>query len=217
LNRRGIDCLVDGAHAPGQIPLNLRELGAAYFTGNCHKWICSPKGSAFLHVRKDRRHLIHPISIGHTYDKEENKDRLWSNRFFWPGTGDYSAYLCVKDAIAFMGSLFPGGWSELMNHNRKQCLQARKLIAEITGIPLSAPEDMIVNLSTFDLGDTQLPATNFNYISPLGEKLWSEFRIELPVLPWNQQRPRLMFRISSQCYNSLEQYEYLAEALKLVL
>jgi isopenicillin-N epimerase len=217
LNRRGIDCLIDGAHAPGQIPLNLGELGAAYFTGNCHKWICSPKGSAFIHVRKDRQHLIHPISVGHTYDKAESKDRLWSNHFFWPGTDDYSAYLCVKDAIDFMGSLLRGGWSELMSHNRQQCLAARKLIAAKTGIPLPAPENMIVNLSTFDLGDTQMPAANFNYISPLWEKLWSEFRIELPVLPWNGQRPRLMFRISSQCYNSMEQYEYLAEALKLVL
>lgn len=216
LNRRGIDCLVDGAHAPGQIPLNLHELGAAYFTGNCHKWICSPKGSAFLYVRKDRRHLIHPISIGHTYDKSENKDRLWSNHFFWLGTDDYSAYLCVKDAIDFMGSLFGGGWSELMNHNRQQCLQARKRIAEITGIPLPAPEDMIVNLSTFDLEDTQMPASNFNYISPLWEKLWSEYSIEMPVLPWNQQRPQLMFRISSQCYNSMEQYEYTAAALRAI-
>ena len=115
-----------------------------------------------------------------------------------------------------MGSLFGGGWSELMNHNRQQCLQARKRIAEITGIPLPAPEDMIVNLSTFDLEDTQMPASNFNYISPLWEKLWSEYSIEMPVLPWNQQRPQLMFRISSQCYNSMEQYEYTAAALRAI-
>ncbi|MFI5135267.1 MAG: aminotransferase class V-fold PLP-dependent enzyme, partial [Chitinophagales bacterium] len=86
LSHRGIDCLVDGAHAPGQVPLNIDQLGAAYFIGNCHKWICSPKGSGFLHVRKDKQHLIHPTSVSHIYDKKEKPERLWSNRFFWYGT-----------------------------------------------------------------------------------------------------------------------------------
>jgi len=214
LSEKGIDCLVDGAHSPGQVPLNIDELGAAYFIGNCHKWICSPKGSGFLHVRKDKQHLIRPISVSHIYDNKRNPERLWSNNFFWTGTTDCSAYLCVKDAIEFMGKLFPGGWSELMQRNRELCLSARKIIADKTGLSLPAPEDMIVNMAAFDLGETEFPESNFNYISPIWHRLRTEFRIEVPVLPWNRNNPRLLLRISAQCYNSIEQYEYLASALK---
>jgi len=211
---RGIDCLVDGAHAPGQVPLNIDQLGTAYFSGTCHKWICSPKGAGFIHVRKDRQHLIHPITVSHTYDKTEHKERMWSSNFFWPGTSDYTSYVCVKDAIEFMGTLFPGGWHELMQTNRTLCLKARKTISEKTGLPLAAPEEMIVNLSAFDLGETDFPVSRFNHISPLWRKLLNEFNIELPVLPWNIEHPRLLLRFSAQCYNSIEQYEYLGEALK---
>jgi isopenicillin-N epimerase len=213
LAEKGIDCFVDGAHVPGQVPLNVDQLNATYFIGNCHKWICSPKGSGFLHVRKDRQHLIHPLTVSHKYDKPRKSDQMWSSNFFWPGTADYTGYLCVKDAIEFMGSLFSGGWDELMKQNRERCLSARKIVSEKIGIPLPAPEEMIVNLSSFDLGETEFPASNFNYISPLWEKLWSEYKIELPVLPWNRNRPRLLLRFSSQCYNSIEQYEYLGEVL----
>jgi isopenicillin-N epimerase len=119
----------------------------------------------------------------------------------------------VKDAIEFMGSLFPGGWDELMRTNRALCLNGRKVIAGKTGLPLAAPEEMIVNLSAFDLGPTDFPVSRFNHISPLWRKLLNEFNIELPVLPWNIDHPRLLLRFSAQCYNSIEQYEYLGEVL----
>ena len=217
LTEKGIDCFVDGAHAPGQATLNINQLNSAYFIGNCHKWICTPKGSGFIHVRKDKQHLIRPLTISHTYDKPRKSEELWSSHFFWPGTGDYSSYLCVPDAIEYMGSLFPGGWDELKEHNREQCLRARKIISEKTGLALPAPDEMILNLASFDLGPTEFPSSHFNYISPLWQKLYSEYKIELPVLPWNRNNPRLLFRISSQCYNSPEQYEYLGEALKKIL
>jgi isopenicillin-N epimerase len=217
LGERGIDCLIDGAHAPGQIPLQLDDLNAAYFTGNCHKWICSPKGSAFIYVRKDKQPLIRPLSVSHTYDRPVEEGRQWSSQFFWPGTSDYSAFLCVKEAIEWMGNLFPGGWPELMHHNRRLCLDARKMVAEKTGIALAAPEEMIANLSSFDLGVTSMPAFGFNFISPLWNRLYDEYKIELPVLPWRKENPRLLLRFSTQCYNSMEQYEYLAAALNILL
>jgi isopenicillin-N epimerase len=213
LNSRGIDCLVDGAHAPGMLDLNLEEINAAYYTGNCHKWTCSPKGSALLHVRKDKQHLIHPLSVSHAYDVPDVKEKLWSSNFFWPGTNDYTTYLCVKDAINFMGNLFDGGWNELRNNNRNLVLAARKMLGEKMNTPLPAPEEMIGSLSNIFLSKTELPEYGFNYIDPLQNKLWDEYKIEVPVIIWNKTEPRLWFRISAQCYNSIEQYEYLGEAL----
>lgn len=216
LNEKGIDTLVDGAHAPGMIDLNIDEIGAAYYTGNCHKWICSPKGSAFLHVRKDRQQLIHPMVISHLYDKNAGEKR-WSSHFFWPGTSDFTAYLCIKDAIEFMSTLFPGGWKELREHNHSLTLKARKYIAEELNLPLPAPESMIGALSAISIGKGEVPAVTFNYISVPQEKLWKEFNIEVPVFVWNVAHPRLWLRFSVQAYNSMDQYEYLAGAVKKII
>ncbi len=216
LKEKGIDTLIDGAHTPGMVDLNIDDIGAAYYTGNCHKWICSPKGSAFLHVRKDRQHLIHPMVISHTYDKKAG-DRLWSSHFFWLGTNDFTPYLCIKDAIEFMATLFPGGWKELREHNRSLTLKARKYISEKLNLPLPAPESIIGTLSVIQIGKGEIPAVTFNSVSAPQEKLWKEFDIEVPVFVWNNANPRNWLRISVQAYNSMEQYEYLTEAVKKVI
>ena len=213
----GIDVLVDGAHAPGMVALDLEKINPAYYTGNCHKWICSPKGSAFLYVRKDRHDLIAPLLISHKYDYPCKKENLWSNTFFWHATDDYSPYLCVKDAIAYMGSLFPGGWKELREYNRNLCLSARKIVSDALCTQLPAPEEMIVNLSVSLIGPTKIPPYNFNFTHPLKETLLTYKKIEVYVSMWNRQDPKLWVRISSQCYNSIEQYEYLAQSLKDIL
>lgn len=212
LKEKGIDTLIDGAHAPGMVDLNIDEIGAAYYTGNCHKWICSPKGSAFLHVRIDKQHLIRPMVISHLYDRKAG-DRLWSSHFFWSGTGDFTPYLCVKDAIEFMATLFPGGWQELREHNRSLTLKARKYLSEKTGVALPAPESMIGALSAIQIGKGEIPPYTFNYINPVQERLWEEYKIEVPVFGWNNENPRLWLRFSVQAYNSMEQYEYLTEAV----
>ncbi|MBA3648923.1 MAG: aminotransferase class V-fold PLP-dependent enzyme [Chitinophagales bacterium] len=217
LKEKGIDCLIDGAHAPGHLNLNIKDIGAAYYTGNCHKWICSPKGAAFLYVDKEKKHLIHPMVVSHLYDQPIEKERLWSSHFFWPGTNDYSAYLCVKDAIEYLDTLFPGGWQELKNYNRNLCLNARAIIAEKIQTELPAPENMIANLSTLYIGKTNPSSYGFNYLHPLQEDLWNKYKIEVPVFVWSRKDPRLWVRISAQCYNSVEQYKYLGEALASLL
>lgn len=216
LKEKGIDTLIDGAHAPGMLDLNIDSIGAAYYTGNCHKWICSPKGSAFLHVRKDRQYLIHPMVISHTYDKKVG-DKLWSSHFFWSGTTDFTAYLCVKDAIEFMATLFPGGWKELQEYNHSLTLRARKYISEKLNLPLPAPESMIGTLSAIPIGKGEIPSVTFNSVSDPQEKLWKDFNIEVPVFVWNNADPRCWLRISVQAYNSMEQYAYLTEAVKKVI
>ena len=211
---KGIEVLVDGAHAPGFLPLSLEQLGASYYVGNCHKWICAPKGAALLYVRPDKQSKISPLQFSHVYDKPIPKEAEWSAQFFWLGTDDYSAYLCVPAAIDYMKNLM-GDWDILQQHNRDVCLKARKHLASSLESSLPAPEEMIGALSNILIG----PATNtnsahFNNIHPIQQKLFENYKIEVPVFQFNQANPRDWVRIAVQAYNTYEQYVYLGNALK---
>lgn len=213
LEGRGIEVLVDGAHGPGMTPLAIEKLGASYYTGNCHKWICSPKGSALLYVRKDKQPKIHPLNISHKNDLFTGTDRHWSAQFIWPGTEDFSAYLCVKNSIAFMGSLM-GSRDALRERNRSLCLAARKSIAEKIGTPLPAPDAMISHLGNILVDEhAETPAVTFNMMSPLKKVLQEEFHIQVPVFLFNKSHLRAWVRIAVQAYNSPEQYEYPGDVL----
>jgi isopenicillin-N epimerase len=216
LQSKNIEVLIDGAHAPGMIDLDLEKLNADYYVGNCHKWICSPKGSAVLWVREDHHHKIFPLQISHAYDKPVERKLLWAKSFFWPGTDDYSAYLCLPDAIRFMGEIFTGGWEELRKHNRDLTLKGRKLISEKLNIELPAPENMIGHLGTMIIGKTELPPNGFNVITPLQEALFSSYKIEVPVFVYPRHNPQLCLRIACQAYNDISQIEYLAESVRQI-
>ncbi|MFN8154215.1 MAG: aminotransferase class V-fold PLP-dependent enzyme [Bacteroidia bacterium] len=213
LESRGVEVLVDGAHAPGMLNLNIDKIGASYYTGNCHKWICSPKGSALLHVRKDKQEKIVPLQISHKNDLYAGTPAHWSAQFIWPGTEDYTAYLCVKPAIAYMGSIM-GNWETLRDHNRKLCLAARKMLAEKLELELPAPASMISHLSTMLVDENpELPARFFGMNPPLKQRLQREFHIQVPVFLFGGDKMKAWLRIAVQAYNSIEQYEYLADCL----
>ncbi|MBW4426036.1 MAG: aminotransferase class V-fold PLP-dependent enzyme [Nostoc desertorum CM1-VF14] len=209
LQQRGVDTLVDGAHAPGMIPLDLREIGATYYTGNCHKWLCAPKGAAFLYVRRDKQSEIRPLTISHGTNSPRTDKSRFQLEFDWTGTDDPTAYMCVPEAIAFMGSLLPGGWTELRQQNHQLVLQGRQLLCEALEVQPPCPEEMIGSMAVVPMPMT---LENRDFMS-VHDELFDKFVIQVQVMPW-QEQPRLLVRISAQIYNTLEQYEYLAKVLK---
>jgi isopenicillin-N epimerase len=217
LAARGIDLLVDGAHGPGMVPLELRRLGVPFYTGNCHKWLCAPKGAAFLWVRRDRQAEIRPAVISHGANSPRTDRSRYLLEFGWTGTDDPTAWLCVPEAIRFLGSLLPGGWPELMALNRALALAARDLLCQALGIDPPAPDEMIGTLVALPLPDLKgAPPAAPLYRDPLEERLESRYGIVLPVMAWPDY-PKRLLRVAAQAYNSLPQYEKLAAALRELL
>lgn len=214
LAARGIDTLVDGAHGPGMVPLSLRSLGAAYYTGNCHKWLCTPKGSALLYVRRDRQDRIRPLAISHGANSTRTDRSRFQLEFDFTGTFDPSPLLCIPVALRFLSSLLSGGMDALRAHNRSLALRARELLCRELGIAAPAPESMIGFLASVPLpvDGSALPQGPFG-LDPLQVALWDRYRIEVPVMNWPNPKLRLL-RVSPQIHNSFAQYELLARACK---
>jgi len=209
LSARGVDTLVDGAHALGMIPLDLSRLGAAYYTANAHKWLCAPKGAAFLHVRRDRQKGLHPVSISHGYAGGEAR---FKDEFDWTGTADPTAALCVPDCIAYLGGLVPGRWPALMEANRALALKARAAICEALGVASPAPESMLGAMASVPLpisGPTT-PAQS------LGREALADWMRARGVEPWFYDWPAgrgKLVRVSAQLYNTEGQFVKLAGLL----
>ncbi len=216
LAARGVDTLVDGAHAPGMVPLDVGALGAAYYTGNCHKWVCAPKGAGFLCVRRDRQPAIRPVVISHGANSPRADRTRFLLEFDWTGTNDPTPYLCIPEAIRFMGSLVPGGWPEVMARNRALALEGRSVVARALGVPPPCPDEMIGYLAALPLPDSTQPLRAPLYLDPLQDTLLERFGIEVPIVIWPAP-PRRLVRISSQLYNAPAQYENLAAALSALL
>ena len=213
LTRRGVETLVDGAHAPGMVPLDLRALGATYYSANCHKWLCAPKGSAFLWVRRDRQADIHPLTISHGATAERPGRTRFRLEFDWTGTQDPTAWLAVPKAIDYVRGLVSGGWPALMARNRALALAARELLCVAAGTPPPCPDQMIGSLASVILPDSPTMETGWRVRDPLQGRLFDRWRIEVPVMRW-PAAPKRLLRISAQLYNSPEQYSHLAQALR---
>ncbi len=208
LAARGVDTLVDGAHAPGMLPLGLTELGAAYYTGNCHKWQCAPKGAAFLHVRADRQAALHPTVISHGLGGGLRAE------FDWTGTQDPTPWLCIPAALGFMGDLLPDGWPALMARNHAAVLDARTLVMSALGVETPpAPDTMIGSIASIPLpvGAPGSAAAPFNRDRLA---LWCR---ERGVESWFYNEPVPLVRLSAQIYNEQADYRRLADLLQEAL
>jgi isopenicillin-N epimerase len=212
LEARGVDTLVDGAHAPGMMDLDVRAVGAAYYTGNLHKWVSAPKGAAFLHVRADRRAGVRPSVMSHGANSPRTDRSRFLLEFDWTGTVDPTPILTVPATLRAMGALLPGGFAELRERNRALALEARRLLADALGVPMPAPDSMIGSLAALPLPpSTTGPPQPPLYLDPLQEALFDRFSIEVPIVPWAS--PGRLVRVSAQLYNDRADYQRLADAL----
>jgi isopenicillin-N epimerase len=231
LAERGIDTLVDGAHAGYEL-IRLNELGAAYYTGNAHKWLCAPKGAGFLHVRRDRQDRVRPLVISHGANKPRSDRSRFLLEFDWTGTVDPTAHLAIPAALDFFDNLLPGGYWAAMKVNRETALRARSELAAVLPAAPQPPDAMIGAMATVELPadlspaplpmPADVPEGSRWPLDPLHAALLADHAIQVPVYAWPHtsepdKRRRRLLRISAQLYNSPEQYARLAGVLSEVV
>jgi isopenicillin-N epimerase len=210
LEARGVETLVDGAHAPGMVPLHLSKLAPASYTGNLHKWVCAPKGAAFLWVREDKQAALQPPVISHGYNSPRPGHTRFQDLFDWTGTFDPSAWLCVGHALRWLGEILPGGWPAVRQANHELVLHARRLLCDRLQVAALCPEPMLGSMATLELPPRFQGRPRDGKLDSEQMRLYDEFRIEVPFIRFGSGR---YFRVSAQLYNAPAEYEYLAEAL----
>ena len=200
-SKRGILTFVDGAHAPGQIPLDLASLGVDFYTGACHKWMMTPKGSSFLYTKRERQSLLDPLVISWGYNSDHPSHSKFLDYHQTQGTRDFSAFLCIPSALAFMNQYH---WEEVSASCRALVLENAPRFYELLGAQPLAPlrEEFILQLCSF-----QLPTKDAERIKSI---LFNEFKIEVPVMRHGE---KVFLRYSIQAFNSQHDLDKLNEAL----
>lgn len=205
---RGVLCIVDGAHAPGQLDLDLDALGVDFYTGNCHKWLCAPKGAGFLYARRERQPLLNPLVVSWGWQARTPGPSPFQDYFGWIGTDDPAAYLAVPAAIDFQAA---HDWPRVRAACHRLAGEARERIAALTGLPqiCSDGAEWWMQMCAVPL-PAERPATG----EELRTRLWEEYRVEAPITEWQGWR---FVRVSIQAYNSRRDVERLTEGLQALL
>lgn len=230
LEARGVRVLVDGAHAIGMLPLDLKALNPSYYVTNCHKWLCTPKGSAVLYVRRDLRDGFRPLVLSNNAENPKPGREQFLTEFDYCGTSDPSGFMVIPEAIEFLSSLMPGGLEGLMRHNRAMALEGRRVICEALGVTPPCPPEMVGGIATILMPTHEpdqarrLAARPSKYHDALQDVLIREHRLQMPV--WGVTAPDATnpegrwlrcCRVAAQAYNAPDQYRYAAAALTLEL
>ena len=225
LTDKGVDVLVDGAHGPGMMPVGLRELAPHYYVGTTHKWICAPKGTAFLFVRRDRQALVKPLSISSGANDLRMDRSRFRLEFDWTGTFDPSAWLTIPAAIDGLGEMLPGGWPTLISTNHQLIVAARDMLAEALHTDVQAPDSMTGSMATLRLPGGPWPRDEAARRLSMIDSAMRGRQFEVPLMMWpspwlldsgdlpESTEFELMVRISAHAYNYLGQYERLASIL----
>lgn len=200
---RGARVLIDGAHAPGQLALDIPKLGADWYVGNCHKWLFAPKGCGFLWAHREARDGLHPTVISHGYGEG------FPAEFDWTGTRDHSPWLAVAAALDFVEAL---GLDRMRAWQRALRRRACERLQQTWGVPAGGPDDMLAAMATLRLPERHQPAgpADRRAAERVHDSLWTGHRIETPIVPF---AGRLWLRISAQIYNDIDEYRALAAAL----
>ena len=194
---RGAKVLVDGAHAPGQLALDVPSLGVDWYAGNCHKWLFAPKGCGFLWARRGAQAGIHPPVISHGYGKG------FAAEFDWTGTRDFSSWLAVPDALDFLVEMKP---SRVRAHNHRLAVGAAKQISAAWDTPLDGPPELHGSLIAIRLPE----ALQRRNAPDLMAEMLARHRIAIAIVP---VEGALWARISAQVYNVPEDYDRLRDAV----
>ena len=213
-NKRGIETLIDGAHGPGMLELHLDKLGATYYTGNCHKWMCTPKGSALLYVHPEKIKNIHPTVISHGYNTVRKDRSKFLIQFGWTGTVCPTPWLCIPETIDYLERVIPGGWPLIRERNHRLALLGRDLICQALNVKVPCPDEFHGSMVTIPIAPDPLerPPALPRFEALLQNELWVQHKIEVPIFFWPDLKTRHV-RISAQLYNSIEDYQVLADAL----
>lgn len=203
-NRRGVAVCIDGPHVPAQLPLDLDRLECDFYCASCHKWLCAPFGSGFLHVAPQHHSQIQPplLSWGRL---PQNSVKAWSDEFIWSGTRDPTAYLAVPAAIGFLRKI---GLEMFRERTHELAKYTRAQLVELTG-----NEPIVPNSSEWYGSMAQVPLPHGDAATLQG-RLWSEYGIEVPIITWND---RSWIRVSCHLYNTREDIDLLVDALSRLL
>jgi|TARA_B110001454_G_scaffold166574_1_gene156462 isopenicillin-N epimerase len=207
--KRGIKTIIDGAHVPAHIALNIKELDPDYYTGALHKWLCCPKGISFLYVKREHQEGIQPMlkswGWGEEYEEFKSSTQLHSpsrfiNVFQWQGTRDMSSFFTVPEAIRFQEE---HDWDAVRSRCSNMVIEARNRITEITKLPKICPDNWLGQMATilFPIDDTVA----------FKKTLYNDYQIEIPVMAHNENT---VFRISIQGYNSEADVDHLINSLE---
>ena len=225
LMARGVGVLVDGAHGPGQVPLDLRTLDPDWYAATAHKWVCAPKGTGFLYVRRDRQATIRPLAISHGANDRRTDRSRFRLEFDWTGTFDPSAFLTIPAAIDGMAEVMKGGWESIRAANRELAARARDVLAESTDAVPGGPASMSAAMASLVLPFAPRSRERAEEARGAITAGLLERRIEVPLIPWPSpwlidsgdlppDTPLgLLVRVSAQLYNRIGQYERLASIL----
>jgi isopenicillin-N epimerase len=201
---RGVDVLIDGAHAPGMLPgLDVPALGAAWYAANLHKWVCAPKGCAFLWARADRQTELHPLIVSHFYGQGLAKE------FEWQGTRDISAWLSVPAALRFMEEL---GWKRVIAHNHAMAVWAQRMLCARWEVECITPNtgEMLGSMASLRL-PAALDRLREDECKAIQQRLYDQYKVEAPIMTWPGRPP--LIRPCAQVYTTPADFERLAQAI----